>query len=121
MILSPAKGFAVSKKRQDQKREQKFTPQEWQRRFNAGAKAAQRDYCELFRLWTACRYKPCRRARKCFGHARSCLERGLERIPDKVQYETNLRIIANITADADEPTRLGRSSDAMSLVFYGPD
>ena len=103
------------------KREQDFTTEEWQARHDAGSRAARRDYCDIFRFWTTCRYKPCRRNRKCSGHARACLKRGLDQIPYDVQRQANLRILAAIPADADQPFRTGRSSDPRSLVNYGRD
>jgi hypothetical protein len=100
---------------------EKFAPQEYQARFNAGAKQAQREYCNIFEFWRACRLKPCRRAKQCLGHARTCLTRGLDAIPYDTQYEANLRIIAATPPHADAPTRSGRRSNASSLVAYGPD
>lgn len=99
----------------------KFTPEEWQARFNAGAKQAQREYCDIFAFWRACRRKPCRRAKKCLGHARTCLKRGIDGVPYDMRDAANRRIIAATPADTDHPTRLGRRSDASSLVAYGPD
>ena len=43
--------------------EQTFTPEDFQKRFDAAAKAAQREYCDIFAFWRACRLKACRRAR----------------------------------------------------------
>jgi hypothetical protein len=101
--------------------EQKFTPEEWQARFNAAARAAQREYCTLFELWRTCHAKQCRRAHACHGPARACLTRGLSAVPYDVQHQAKLRIIAATPVDADRPTRSGRNSDASSLVAYGPD
>jgi hypothetical protein len=103
------------------KPDDKLAPEEWQARFNAGARQAQREYCKIFALWRTCRYKPCRRAKRCVGRARGCLKRGLDQIPYDAQYQANLRIIAATPADADRPTKSGRRSDAASLVYYGPD
>jgi hypothetical protein len=100
---------------------QKFTPEEWQARFNAGAKQAQREYCTIFEFWRACRLKPCRRAQQCLGHARTCLKRGLGGVPYDDQYAANLRIIAATPPGTDQPTKSGRRSNAFSLVIYGPD
>jgi hypothetical protein len=99
----------------------KFTPDEWQMRFDAGARQAQREYCNIFEFWRACRRKRCRRAKTCGGHARICLTRGLGRVPYEAQYQANLRIIAATPTDADRPTKSGRRSNALSLVSYGPD
>ncbi len=98
-----------------------FTPQEYQARFYAGAKQAQREYCNIFAFWRACRLKRCRRAKECLGRARTCLKRGLDGIAYDAQYEAKLRIIAATPPQADRPTRSGRRSDAFSLVAYGPD
>jgi hypothetical protein len=99
----------------------KFAPKEWQARFNAGAKQAQREYCTIFAFWRACRHKPCRRSQQCLGHARTCLKRGLDAVPYADQHAANLRIIAATPPRTDAPTGSGRRSDAQSLVTYGPD
>jgi hypothetical protein len=99
----------------------KFTPDEWQLRFDAGARQAQREYCNIFEFWRACQRKPCRRAKTCGGHPRTCLARGLGQVPYEAQYQANLRIIAATPADTDRPTKSGRGSNALSLVSYGPD
>jgi hypothetical protein len=99
----------------------KFTPDEWQKRFDAGARQAQREYCNIFEFWRACQHKPCRRAKTCGGPARTCLARGLGQVPYEAQYQANLRIIAATAADTDRSTKSGRCSNALSLVSYGPD
>jgi hypothetical protein len=56
----------------------KLTPDEWQARFDTAAKVAQHEYCNIFKFWIACRYKPCRRAQRCEGDALACLKRGFD-------------------------------------------
>jgi hypothetical protein len=50
-------------------------------REDAAARAAQREYCEIFEFWRACRLKPCRRHNACGGDALSCLQRGFTQVP----------------------------------------
>jgi hypothetical protein len=56
------KGSAVPKKS-----EEELTGPQWQARYNAGAEVARRQYCDIFKFWRGCRYKPCRRAKACRG------------------------------------------------------
>jgi hypothetical protein len=103
------------------KREQKFTPEQYQARFDAGARAAQHEYCDIFALWRECRYKPCGRAKACRGRALACLRRGIARVPDEIQDAAQRAIVAATPPEADAPTRLGRNSSAFSLTAYGPE
>jgi hypothetical protein len=36
--------------------EQTFTPQDFQKRFDAAVQAAQREYCDIFGFWRSCRF-----------------------------------------------------------------
>ena len=47
--------------------EQAFTPEDFQKRFDTAAEAAQREYCDIFAFWRACRLKACRRSKACGG------------------------------------------------------
>jgi hypothetical protein len=98
--------------------EKEWDSKAWKARFQAGAGAALRAYCNGFEFWRGCRYKPCRCAHQCRGAAGRCLKRGLDRIPEEMQREVSLRVIAAIPADADVPTRAGRSVD-LSMLVYG--
>jgi hypothetical protein len=102
-------------------REQKFTPEQYQARFDAAARAAQREYCNIFACWEDCRLKPCRRAKACRGRALACLRRALARVPDETQDQAQRAIVAATPRKADAPTRLGRNSSALSLTAYGPE
>ena len=103
------------------KPEQKFTPEQYQARFDAGAKEAQREYCDLFAFWQACRSKPCRRAKACRGRALGCLRRNIERVGGDIQDQAQAAIVAATPRQADMPTRLGRNSSVLSLCAYGPE
>lgn len=86
----------------------KPAPREWQARFNAAAKAAQRDYCNIFAFWTTCRYKPCRRTKRCEGDALACLKRGFDQVPGDVRQQAFARVIAQTPDTADSPTKTAR-------------
>ncbi len=86
----------------------KLTPEEWQARFDAAAKAAQREYCNIFKFWIACRYKPCRRAKTCSGDALACLKRSLNRVPGEIKNRAFDRIVWETPATADAPTKTAR-------------
>jgi hypothetical protein len=86
----------------------KLTPDEWQARFHAAAKAAQREYCDIFAFWRDCRYGPCRKAQRCSGDAIRCLKRGIGRVPYDAQYQAFGRVIAATPETADSPTKTAR-------------
>jgi hypothetical protein len=88
--------------------EQTLTPEDFQKRFDAAAQAAQREYCEIFEFWRACRLKPCRRHKACGGDALSCLQRGFTQVPEEARERALARVIAATAANADRPTRLAR-------------
>jgi len=86
----------------------KLTTDEWQAQFNAAAKAAQREYCNIFEFWIACRYKPCRKAKQCKGDALACLKRGFDQLPDDARNRAFARVIAQTPDTADSPTKTAR-------------
>jgi hypothetical protein len=75
------KGSAVPKKS-----EAKLTGEEYQARCDAAAKVARRQYCDIFKFWRGCRYKPCRRAKTCRGDPSHCLQRGRWSLSPDVLY-----------------------------------
>lgn len=87
---------------------EKLTPKEWQARFDAAKKAAQREYCNIFKFWRACRYKPCRKTKACSGDAFACLTRRIDEIPYELKYQTRDQIVAATPADADSATDTAR-------------
>jgi hypothetical protein len=69
---------------------------------------ARREYCNIFRFWRACRYKPCRKAKTCSGDARACLKRGLGQVSYEAQDQAQDKIIAATPSEADSPTKNAR-------------
>jgi hypothetical protein len=100
------------------KSEAKLTGPQWQARYNAAAEVAQRQYCDIFKFWRGCRYKPCRRAKTCRGDSLLCLKRGRWGVPRDVLYQAELQVRAAIPAHLTGPERSGRS---MSPVSWLPD
>jgi hypothetical protein len=100
---------------------QNLTPEDFQQRFDAAAKAAQREYCNIFAFWRACRRKACRRAKACGGDALSCLKRGFAQVPDESCERALLRVIAATAADADRPTQLARQMSPQSFYLWSLD
>lgn len=98
------------------KKKADLAPGEWQRRFNIAADVARREYCEIFGFWRSCRYKPCRRARKCSGDAKACLTCGIEQVSGAAQDEAAARIIASTPPGADRPTQTARRLPAFNLT-----
>jgi hypothetical protein len=76
------------------------TPEEWQKRFNAAAEAAMREYCDMFEFWRDCRYKPCRKQRQCRGDARVCIKRCNAEISYEAGNEAHARLYARTPPDA---------------------
>jgi hypothetical protein len=97
-----------------------FTPEEFQKRFDAAARAAQREYCDIFAFWRACRLKACRRHKACGGDALSCLQRGFAQVPVEDSNRALERVIAATAADADRPTKLARRMSPQSFSLWPP-
>jgi hypothetical protein len=95
-----------------------YTPEDFQQRFDAAAQAAQREYCEIFEFWRACRRKACRRAKACGGDALSCLKRGFAQVPEEACERARARVIAATAADADRPTQLARQMSPQSFYLW---
>jgi hypothetical protein len=95
-----------------------LTPEDFQQRFDAAALAAQREYCDIFAFWRACRLKACRRAKTCSGDAQLCLRRGFAQVPDEACERALARVISATAADADRPTRLARQMSPQSFAQW---
>jgi hypothetical protein len=100
------------------KSDQRFTPEDFQQRFDAAALAAQREYCDIFEFWHLCRLKACRRAKACGGDAQLCLRRGFAQVADETSERALMRVIAATAADADRPTRLARQMSPQSFAQW---
>jgi hypothetical protein len=107
------KGSTVPKKS-----EAKLTGKEYQARYDAAAEVAQRQYCDIFKFWRGCRYKPCRRAKTCRGDSSHCLQRGRWSLPPEVLYRAELQVRAAVPAHLTGPERSGRM---MSPTIWLPD
>ena len=98
--------------------EQTFTPEDFQKRFDAAAKAAQREYCDIFAFWRACRLKACRRSKACGGDPQLCLKHGYAQVLDELSDRALARVIAATAADADRPTKLARQMSPQSFYLW---
>ena len=87
---------------------EKLTPKEYQARFNAAGAQAQREYCNIFKFWRACRYKPCRRAGACRGDQLACLKRGVVNVPRDILDRAHAQVIAATPADTIQLERTAR-------------
>jgi hypothetical protein len=97
---------------------QTFTPEDFQNRFDVAAAAAQREYCDIFAFWRACRRKACRRAKACGGDALLCLQRGFAQVPDEACERALARVIAATPPDADRPTKLARQMNPQGFYLW---
>ena len=95
-----------------------FTPEDFQKRFDAAAQAAQREYCDIFEFWRACRLKSCRRSKACGGDPQLCLKRGYAQVPHELSDRALARVIAATAADADRPTKLARQMSPQSFYLW---
>lgn len=88
---------------------EKFSPEEWQERFNEAARAAQRAYCDMLEFWRGCEHRPCRRTKACGGDdALACLKRNIAHVPYATGNRACDRLIAQTPEDADGPTKTAR-------------
>ena len=95
-----------------------LTPEDFQKHFDAAVQAAQREYCDIFQFWRACRLKPCRRLKACGGDPHLCLKRGFAQVPDDASDRALARVIAATAADADRPTQLARQMSPQSFYLW---
>lgn len=101
-----------------------FTPEDFQKRFDAAAQAAQREYCDIFEFWRACRLKSCRRSKACgrpaaLSQARLCT--GTARTPRSrpgARHRGNRRRRrpADQIGSPDEPAELLSMAAARAVV-----
>ena len=56
--------------------------------------ATWRLYCEVFSFFRSCRFKPCRRHRRCCGEPAACLMRGLPAVPPAARDAAAKAVIA---------------------------
>ncbi len=61
---------------------------------DAAHEATWRLYCDVLRLWRACRSRKCRRHRRCLGEPAACLLRALPSVPYARQLEAAKEVIA---------------------------
>jgi hypothetical protein len=99
--------IAMSKKRASKsarrkESDDKLSAKEWQARHDAACAIVALKYCDMFKFWRDCRYKPCRSARRCAGDARDCLDRRWFSVP----YEVG--VAAHSQMSAETPPNAGR-------------
>ena len=94
----------------------KLTTEQYVARFNAEKAVLQRAYCDIFKFWRACPFKPCRRARACRGDQNACLERGVKNVPRESQWQARRRMLAATPANAGPAERTVR--EFLPSSFY---
>jgi hypothetical protein len=103
------------------KPEQIFTPEDFQKRFDAAATAAQREYCDIFAFWRGCKLKACRRAKSCGGDPLGCLKRGFAQVADDAADRALAHVGATTAIDADRPTQLARRMSPQHFYLWSLD
>jgi hypothetical protein len=96
------------------KSEAKLTGEEYQARYDAAAKVARRQYCDIFKFWRGCHYEPCRRAKTCRGDPSQCLQRGRWSLPPDVLYQAELQVRAAVPAHLTGPERMVSATSWLS-------
>jgi hypothetical protein len=90
----------ASKRAKRKDSDEKLAPKEWQARHDAACTIVARKYCEMFKFWHDCRYKPCRSARRCVGDARDCLDQRWFSVPYDVSVAAHSQMSAETSPNA---------------------
>ena len=100
------------------KREEKLTAAEWQARHDAACAIVARKYCDMFKFWRDCRYKPCRSARRCSGNQGACLQSRWQSIPYEAGVAAHRQMTASTPRDADLFARMVHHYPHHSLCLH---
>jgi hypothetical protein len=90
------------------KKTKTLTSERYVARLNAAKAKLARDYCDIFKFWRDCAFKPCRKARRCIGDQNACLKRRAKDVPRDLQWQARQKILASTPADAGPPERMAR-------------
>jgi hypothetical protein len=85
-----------------------LSPEQFAARLEAEKEKLVRVYCDAFKFWRDCRYKRCRKLRRCGEDTHACLQRRLGEVPRMAQWHLRQRIIIATPERADEPERIAR-------------
>lgn len=85
-----------------------LTHDEFRARFEAEMVEVARDYCTLFRFWSECRFKLCRRQRSCAGEPLACLKASVHRVPRDQQFVARQRLLETTPRNVAAPERAAR-------------
>jgi hypothetical protein len=96
-----------------------LSPAEWQARHDAASAIVARKYCNMFRFWRDCRYKPCRAARRCSGDQGFCLGSRWQSVPDAIGLAAHKRMIADTPPNADRFTHDAHHCPYSSHFLHG--
>jgi hypothetical protein len=100
------------------KSKENLSPQEWQARHDAACAIVARKYCDMFKFWRTCRYKPCRSARRCRGDQGVCLESRWDSVPYEAGIAAQIRMAAETPPNADRFTRAAHYYTPCSLCLH---
>jgi hypothetical protein len=93
---------------------------EWQRRHDAACAIVARKYCDMFKFWRDCKYKPCRSARRCRGDQGACLEKRCWSVPREVKLAAHKQMIADTPAHGDRFACMAHYYAPTSLCLHDP-
>jgi len=100
------------------KSKEKLSPKEWQARHDAACAIVARKYCDMFRFWRDCRYRPRRSARRCIGDQGACLRSRCRSVPYEAGVAAHTRMIAETPPNADRFTRGAHHYAPTSLCLH---
>src|SRR5580692_2142816 len=118
LVVMSKKRASKSAKRKDS--DDKLSPKEWQARHDAACAVVARKYCDMFKFWRDCRYKPCRSARRCRGDQGACLESRCWSVPHAAGLAAHKQMIADTPADADRFARMAHYYTHTALCLHDP-
>jgi hypothetical protein len=95
-------------------------PRDWDTRFTAEAARLRLHYCNLFKFWSDCRSKRCRRHRRCCCDSNGCLKRRIEEIPRMEQFHARQAVLAATPKQAGSAERSVRQLMPYDVVQPEP-
>ena len=92
----------------------------WDARFAAEAARLRLHYCNLFKFWSACRSKRCRRHRRCCCDTNECLKRRINEIPRMEQFQARQAVLAATPKQAGPAERSARQLMPYDVIELEP-
>jgi phage-related minor tail protein len=88
--------------------DKKMTTEQYVARLEAERAKVARHYCNVFKFWRSCPFKPCRKARLCSGDQNACLKKREQEVSRERQFRARQQVLASTPANAGPPERTAR-------------